>query len=248
MKRTGKVLLGLVLVVLLLVAGALYYVSANLNSIVASIIAKEGSEATQTNVTVGRVDIDIRGGTGRIANLRVANPQPFSDDAAISFSEFTIRMDPMAVTSDPIVIGEISVDGAEILMEQSTDGNNLRALQQALGRQATAEADAEQGPEIIIERFTLGESRVRIRVPQLNESREVTVPEVIVSDIGRASNGATASEVARQVLDPIIRRALESGAAAGVEDVVRDKLDETRESVLEGLRNRINPTGDDDTG
>jgi hypothetical protein len=129
-------------------------------------------------------------------------------------------------------------------MEQTTDGNNLSALQDALGRQATGEADA-QGPEVIIERFTLGESRVQVRVPQLNESREVTIPEIVVSDIGRASNGATASEVARQVLEPIIRRSLESGAAAGVGDAVRGKVDETKERVTEGLRDRLDLPDDD---
>jgi hypothetical protein len=116
-------------------------------------------------------------------------------------------------------------------------------LQEALGSQST-ESDAE-GPEVIIERFTLGESRVQVRVPQLNESREVIIPRMVVSDIGRASNGATASEVARQVLEPVIRRALESGAAAAIEDKARGKVDQTKDRVLDSLRDRLEP--DDDT-
>jgi hypothetical protein len=243
MKRTGKVFLGVVLLVVLLVVAALYYAAANLDSIVARLIEEKGSEATQTEVRVGRVDIDLRGGTGRVASLLVANPAQFSDEPAISFQEFLIRMDPMAVRADPIVIGEISVDGAEILLEQTVAGSNLRVLQEALGSQST-ESDAE-GPEVIIERFTLGESRVQVRVPQLNESREVIIPRMVVSDIGRASNGATASEVARQVLEPVIRRALESGAAAAIEDKAREKVDQTKDRVLDSLRDRLEP--DDDT-
>jgi hypothetical protein len=243
MKRTGKVFLWVVLVVVLLVVGALFYAAMNLDSIVARLIEEKGSEATQTQVRVGRVDIDLRGGTGRVASLRVANPAQFSNEPAISFREFLIRMDPMAVRADPIVIGEISVDGAEILLEQTAAGNNLRVLQEALGSQST-ESDAE-GPEVIIERFTLGESRVQVRVPQLNESREVIIPRIVVSDIGRASNGATASEVARQVLDPVIRRALESGAAAAIENKAKEKVDDTKDRVLDSLRDRLEP--DDDT-
>jgi hypothetical protein len=246
MGRTGKVFLGIVLVVVLLVAGLIFFLSANLDSIVARLIEAEGSEATQTDVRVGAVELDVRGGTGRIANLSVANPEGFSLESAISFGEFSIRMDPMAVTEDPIVIREISVDGAEILLEQTTGGNNLRTIQEALGRQATAEQPGAEGAQVIIERFALGESRVQVRVPQLNERREVTIPQVVVSDIGRASNGATASEVARQILEPVIRRALESGAAAGLEDTVRDKVDETKDRITEGLRDRLNPSGEDD--
>jgi len=243
MKRTGKVFLGVVLVVVLLVVGVLYYIGANLDSIVAGLIEEKGSEATQTEVRVGSVDIDIRGGTGRIASLQVANPAQFSSEPAIYFREFQIRMDPMAVRADPIVIGEISVDGAEILLEETTSGNNLRILQEALGSQST-ETDAD-GPEVIIERFSLGESRVQVRVPQLNESREVIIPQMVVSEIGRASNGATASEVARQVLEPVIRRALESGTAAGLENKAKEKVDETKDRVLDGLRDRLEP--DDQT-
>jgi hypothetical protein len=244
MKRTGKVFLGVVLVVVLLVAGLLLYVGANLDSIVARIIEEQGSEATQTDVRVGAVELDIRGGTGRIAGLSVANPATFSDAAAISFREFVIRMDPMGATADPIVIGEISVEGAEILLEQTTDGNNLRTLQEALGRQSGAETESG-GAQVIIERFTLGESRVQVRVPQLDEDREVTIPQVVISDIGRASNGATASEVARQILEPILRRALESGAAAGVEGAVREKVDETKKRITDGLRDRLDTDKDD---
>ena len=243
MKRTGKVFLGVVLLVVLLVAGALYYTAANLDSIVARFIEERGSEATQTEVRVGSVDIDLRGGTGRVASLLVANPARFSNEPAISFRELLIRMDPMALRADPIVIGEVSVDGAEILLEQTVAGSNLRVLQEALGSQST-ESDAE-GPEVIIERFTLGESRVQVRVPQLNESREVIIPRMVVSDIGRASNGATASEVARQVLEPVIRRALESGAAAALEGKAREKVDQTKDRVLDSLRDRLEP--DDDT-
>ena len=243
MKRTGKVFLGVVLVVVLLVVGAIYYVGANLDSIVARLIEEKGTEATQSEVRVGSVDIDIREGAGRIASLRVANPAQFSDEPAIYFREFRIRMDPMGVRADPIVIGEISVDGAEILLEQTTAGNNLRTLQEALGSQSD-ETDAD-GPELIIERFTLGESRLQVRVPQMNESREVVIPGMVVSDIGRASNGATASEVARQILEPVIRRALESGAAAGIENRVREKVGDTKDRVLDDLRDRLEP--DDQT-
>lgn len=240
MKRAGKAFLLVVLVLVLLVGGVLFYIGANLDSIVARLIEEKGSEATETRVRVGSVELDVREGTGRIANLTVANPAAFSDSDAISFGAFQIRMDPGAVTADPIVIGEISVDGAEILLEQTTAGNNLRVLQESLGRRSAEETDSD-GPQMIIERFVLGESRVQLRVPQVDESREVTIPEVSVSDIGRSSNGATASEVAKQVLEPIIRRALESGAAAGVEDAVRGKIEETKDRVTESLRDRVKP-------
>jgi hypothetical protein len=247
MKRTGKVFLGAVLLVVLLVAGALYYVAANLDSIVAGFIEEKGSEATQTEVRVGRVDIDIRGGEGRIAGLRVANPSQFSNEPAISFQEFRIRLDPMSVRADPLVIGEISVDGAEILLEQTVQGNNLQVLLEALGRQPANGGSESEGPEVIIERFALGESVVKVRVPDLNESREVTVPAMVVSDIGRASNGATATEVTKQVLEPVIRRALESGAAASLEDRLRDKVDETKGRVLDDLRDRLKSDEEDKT-
>ena len=240
MQKKGKVLLVVLLAILLLLGVALYQVLANLDSIVARVIEEEGSEATGTAVTVGGVSIDLRGGSGTISGLEVANPRGFSDRPAIAFEEIRIGIDPVAATSSPIVIREVRVTGASVLMEQTTAGNNLRTLQAALQQPGTADSEPG-GPGVVIERFLLENASVEAELPQLGESREASIRRIELTDIGRATNGATAGSVARQVVTPIVRAALESAAADGIRNELQQEVDEARDKVTEKLLEDLPP-------
>jgi hypothetical protein len=242
-KRKGKVLAGIALFLLVVIGVALYPLLANLDSIVARVIEVKGSEATGTAVTVDRVSIELRAGRGTIAGLEIANPPAFSDRPAMVFDEIRIEIDPMAATSSPIVIREVSVSGARVLMEQTTAGNNLRALQDALQRPAD-DADAD-GPGIVIERFLLEDAGVAVEAPQLAESREAGIQRIELTDVGRATNGATAGSVARQLLAPIIRAVLESAAARALGGQLEDQTDAVRKQVTDELLKRLPSPGKD---
>lgn len=238
MKRKAKISLVVLLAILAVIGVALYQVLANLDSIVARMIEEKGSEATGTSVTVGAVSIDLRAGSGTISGLEVANPPAFSGRPAITFDEIRIEIDPMAATSSPIVIREVRMTGARVLMEQTTAGNNLRTLQGALQQPATAESEAD-GPGIVIERFLLEDASLEVDVPQLDETRQAGIGRIEVTDIGRATNGATAESVARQIVAPIVRAALDSAAAEGIRNQLQEEVDEASDKVTEELLDRL---------
>ena len=239
MKQTSKVILGVVVVLLLLVAGGTWFLYRNLDGLVAGIIEREGSEATQTEVEVGSVSIDLQAGSAGIARLAVANPDGFSEQPAIALQDFAIELDPLAVTSDPLVIERVHVDGAMLLVEQDGTRNNLKTILASVQRLASGDEAQAEGRKLIIERFELTDARATLVVPQLDEEREVRMPEVVLTDIGRATNGATAAAVAKQLLTPIIGMALESAAEAGVTDALKDRLGETERNLTEGLLERL---------
>lgn len=239
MKQTSKVMLGVVVVLVLLVAGAAWFLYRNLDGLVAGIIEREGSEATRTDVEVGSVSIDLQAGSAAIALLAVANPDGFSDQPAIALRDFAIQLDPLAVTSDPLVIERVRVDGAELLVEQAGARNNLETILASVQRLASGDNTKDDGRKLIIERFELTDARAALLVPQLDERREVQMPEVVLTDIGRATNGATAASVAKQLLTPIIGMALESAAEAGVTDALKERLGETERDITGGLLERL---------
>jgi uncharacterized protein involved in outer membrane biogenesis len=238
MKRKAKTTLVVILAILVVIGVALSQVLANLDSIVARVIEEQGSEATGTSVTVGGVSIDLRGGSGTISGLEVANPPGFSGRPAIAFDEIRVGIDPMAATSSPIAIREVTVTGARLLMEQSTAGNNLRTLQGALQQPAAPESAAE-GRGVVIERFLLEDASLEVDIPQLDESRQASIGRIELTDIGRATNGATAGSVARQIMVPIIRAALESAAAEGIRKQLQQEVDEAKGKVSEELLDRL---------
>jgi hypothetical protein len=241
MKQTSKVVAGLAVVLLVVVAGGFLYLYSNLDRLVARLIEEQGSGATQTAVEVGAVSIDLRAGSAGISSLRIANPDGFSNQPAIALRDFAIDLDPMEITSDPLVISDITVDGATLRIEQRGAENNLKTILSSVQRlSADDQSEPESaGKKIIIDRFELTGASATLLVPQLDEKREVALPQIVVTDIGRASNGATAAAVARQILEPVIRKALESAAAGGIEDTLREELDDRTSEIGTELLDRL---------
>lgn len=241
MKQTSRVFLGLAIVLLLVVVGGILFLYTNLDRLVAGVIESEGSGATQTDVSVGDVSIDLRAGSAGISSLAVANPEGFSDQPAISLQDFAIDLDPMQVTADPLVIESVTVDGARLLIEQDGDRNNLKTILASIQETAPEQAEQKEAPgkKLIINRFELSGASAKLLIPALDQEREVTVPDVVLTDIGRSTNGATAAAVAKQVLEPVIRNALEAAAEGGVRDALEEKLDESKSDIAEGLRDRL---------
>jgi hypothetical protein len=242
MKQTSKVVLGVAIVLLLLVAGGAWFLYRNLDSLVAGVIERQGAEATETAVQVDSVSIDLQSGTAGISSLAVANPDGFSEQPAIAFQEFAIELDPLAVTADPLVIERVQVNGAQLLVEQDGTRNNLKTILESVRRLSGGEQSQAEERKFVIERFELTDARATLRAPQLDEVRQVRLPEIVLTDVGRATNGATAATVAQQLLTPIINMALESAAEAGVTEALKDRLGETESDLAEGLLNRLRDT------
>lgn len=249
MKQTSKVLVGLAIILLLIIAGGMWFLYTNLDTLVAGIIEREGTDATQTDVTVGSVSIELGEGSAGLSRLAVANPQGFSDTPAITLEDFAIELDPMAVTEDPLVIRHVTVNGARLLVEQQGARNNLKTILDSLESQASAEPEAgAEGRKLVIDRFEIENAGATLSAPGLDREQSIELPPIVLTDVGRASNGATAAEIAEQLLGPVIEVALERAASQGLGDALRDKLDQAESDAGKALLERLGhpPAGDDD--
>lgn len=247
MKKKNKVILGVALVLLLLLAGGAWYLHFNLNTIVARIIVDVGSEATQTRVSVGGLFIDVQDGVARIDRLTVANPDGFSEQPAITLENLEIELDPMDAMSDPAIIERVVVDGTQVLVEQAGSRNNLKTILASIERQASERpAEEADGKKLIIERFELTDASAALFIPRLNERHQVQMPRVVLNDIGRATNGATATSVAHQLLGPVIRKALESLAAGGIGESLQERMDSAGEDITKDLLDRLGGESDNE--
>lgn len=227
----------IVLAVIVVVAGAgLLYVGSQLDSIVAGLIEEHGSAATKTPVRVGGVSIQLAEATGAISSLSVGNPEGFPGNA-IELGNFSLTLNPASLTSDTVVIEDVTVSGARLNIQQEGAGNNLRQLLQNLGAASPDDGDdsAESGKKLIIDQFTLAGASASLSVPDLGENREVELPTIRLRNIGSAEGGATGSEIARQVLKPVIEEALKSAAAQTLRDKATEKLQDAADSLLRGL-------------
>jgi hypothetical protein len=239
-KKSSKIAGIVALVLLAVVAAAIHYMSRNVDRIAAGLIEKHGSAATGTRVRVGAVAIDLRAATGTVSGLSVANPEGFTDEAAIEFGDLNLGLDAKSLFSDPVVVQNIAVDDAVLRIEQLGGRNNLQTLLDNLRSNTAGEpAEPDIGPRVVIQRFALSGATASLSVPELDEQRSVEVPDIVLTGIGQKSGGGTGAELAREILEPVLREALQSSAAQGVKEKVREELGEKAGELADGLLDRL---------
>ena len=237
MAARGKSILIILVVLVVVLAAGLFYLTSNMNGIVASLIEEQGSAATGTAVGVDGVDIRVSDATAALAGLSVANPAGFNGNA-IELGGFSVTLDPKSLTEDTIVIKDVSVDGARVNVVQQGTKNNLRELLKGLqagDSGETAPETQESGKKIIIERFSLIGASASVSMAELGEDREVTLPDLTLTDIGKATGGATGAQVAQQILKPVIESAMTSATAGAIKEKVGEKVNEAVGGFLKGL-------------
>ncbi len=236
-----KALLGLIIVVVLVLGGGLYYLFSNLDAIVKAVIEDVGSQTTQTAVRVDKVKIDLGEGSASIRGLTVANPKGFSAPRVFSLGVIGTKINLASLTSDVIVIDKITIGLPQIYYEMKADkSDNLRVLQaniaQAMPKtgSSTQKADPETGEaplRLRIRRLVFTGGTIYAQLAPLdNKKYEVKLPRIEMSNLGGRS-GATPDAIAYQVL-----RKLTQKARQAVKDKVVDKYLNKAKAKLEAKK------------
>lgn len=241
MGKFFKFLLGGI-VVLAAVAGLLvYFVLSNLDSLVKQAIETVGTDVVGTPVGVEQVSISLEQGRGEITGLRIANPRGFPDGNALELGLIVLDLDVQNISAELVTLESVIVAGARINAVQGAGGNNLQALLDNLRRSGDGGGggpsdDTDDGPDtrLIIDEFRFEDAQVSVAMAGLPGGRSATVPDVVLRDIGRKSNGVTASEAARQILEPLVQRSMEAGIGVSREELENRARQEAEDAMERG--------------
>jgi len=213
-----------VVVLLIIIAGVGYYLFSNLDSYIKEAIEKYGSQATQASVTLDSVIVSITTGEGGLVGLSVGNPKGFATPHAITVGAITLKIDTSTVTgSGPIVIKEIDIDKPQVTYEiGNTGGSNLDAIQKnteafagSSGGNSAPTAGGGQERKLIINDLYVRDGQIGVSATVLQgKAVNAPLPTIHLTDIGKNSNGATAAQVANQVLGAITSEAAKVGSSA----------------------------------
>ncbi len=223
-----KIAIGLV-VLLVLLAGGVWYLFSNLDSFVKSAIQTYGSQATQTTVSVGSVDISLTSGRGTISGITIGNPAGFGSGKAVSVGAVTVKIDPSSVPgSGPIVIKLVNISQPQVNYEVGQGGSNLQTIQRnvqayaggsgssssAAAASPSASSGSPQRKEIISD-LTIDEGMVTASSPLLpGKQLKVPLPSIHLANLGQSSGGATAAQIGSQIVSAITEKATQAGSAA----------------------------------
>ena len=225
-----------IVILLLIVAGGIYYFLTNLDAIVKAAIEQYGSEVTQTAVRVDRVKIDLKQGAGGIYGLTVANPAGFKAKHAFSLGETSIKIDLKSLRDEVIVIDAVTVRAPRVSYEMNAAREgSLNKLYDNIAKSLPAgdkgAKPAEAGPKLIVRKLVVEGGAIDARVVPLdNKQYTVNLPAIRMANLG-APRGATASQLAKEILARVTREAQD--------EVKRQLIDKRLKGALEAERKKL---------
>lgn len=254
-----KVILGLILIIVIAIAGSVYYLLTNLDSLIETAIEKYGSEATQTSVLVNSVKMDLTNGAASINGLTIGNPAGYDLANAFSLGEIRLGIDLQSLQEAPYIINEITVLAPQVFVEINADNKtNLNELKKNLAVGAiedkksppSAGGSAKQ-PRLIIRRITFADGTIQAKVAALkNKDYTLKLPRFEMSNLG-GSKGATATEIASEVLkrltdraSDVVKKELIDAELNKLKDKAQKKIDEEKAKLQDKAKSELDAEKD----
>ena len=250
-----KVFIGLAVIAIVLGA-LLWWLGANLDGIVKKVIEDVGTDVTQTSVDVSGVGIKLLDGKASISGLSVANPPGFSGPNIFTLDKVSVEIDVKSIKDSPIIINNILVRQPQVFYEMNKDQSiNLDVLNKNVASYSASSssssgadkeaATGEKGEEIklIIKKLSFeGGHLSAVSALAPDKKIEADLPAFQMNNLGQSTGGATSAEIAKQIMNRLVKQAVDVAAKAGVDqltDELKQKgqkaLDENVGGALKGL-------------
>lgn len=240
-----KFLITLLLLIIIIGVGA-YLILTNINTIVKFAIEKYGSEVTQTTVRVKGVDIKLKEGSGAIEGLTVGNPKGFETPNAFSLGKIGVKINIKSILEDVKIVDEIIIRAPKVFVEVNKEKQvNLNELSNNIAESAPSESSEKSEPASAVEpKLKIGLVRfsaasISAKVVPLNKNYELNLPSFTLRNLG-GKNGGTPTEITRQILGELAKRALaevrKKGIATGVEQIKKRIIESQKENLKEKVK------------
>lgn len=218
-KRIKYTVLGLILII----GVGFLVLTLTIDSIVSSNIEQIGSQMTGTSVTVDDVSISPFSGSGTVQGFRIANPDGYSQEHAVTIEDFSIELEPFTLFSDEIIVNRITITGASVYVEQKLPENNIREIMSHVNDVPAGETSDAR---LIIEQFVLEDGTTDLYTEVGGErSARVEISRIELQDLGRASGQETLEAVIKQIAEEVAGESLDAAVESGGEQL-RDALED----------------------
>lgn len=228
MKKLLYILGGL----LALVVIGLIVVLLSLGRIVKSGVNKYGPGITKTTVVLNSADISPFSGKGSLKELTIGNPKGWQAERAFFLKEISIDLVPKSVTTDHIVINSIVIDNPEITYETTgtLSTSNIQDLIKNIQGEGTQAAQPEQQkktaegqPEKKIEIKSFRLTNVTVKAIYNTNTYTVTIPDLIMTDLGTKEGGLTPNQLAVAVLKEVSTQVGEAALKQAAKSSLKNK-------------------------
>jgi len=251
--KAVKIIGGIVLVLLVVVAVGGYFLWSNLDNLVKDMIEDVGSDVTRTGVQLDSVQLDLTTGRSQLNGLTIKNPQGYESEYALKLDTIVVQIDPTSLRDPVIVISQVSIDGAKLIAEQKGENTNLGQLLKNMEKDSgsktppPAEESSSQDIRLMLKKFDFLNARATV-VSEITETQSIEIPDIREINVGDTKKGLTPDQLAQTLLGNIVKKVQKSVTRylrdLGVEAVekkltekLKEKLSADDMSKVEGLKN-----------
>ena len=257
-----KKLLVILLIVLIAISGLLFFLKDNLDEIVREIIVTSVSDATQTNVSLAQVKLNLKEGVGVINNYQQGNPEGFQTKYAFRFDQAELDIDVGTILDDVVIIERVFINHADIVYEfndgktnfvelkknidKNTKKKNSASENKPLGDQekTSNQSKTQQSKKIIIRSFEMINTEVEAAMPfASSQTLSVQLPNIKLSNIGAKENGLLADELMKVFIDAMekdLKRAVNfKNLVNDLEKDLKKQIDREAEKAIKKIESEL---------
>ncbi len=254
MKKLVKILVGIVIVLVVVVLVGVLTLPFTIGPVVRTAAVLGGPVALGVPVSVGDVKLRPLAGNLTISQVKVGNPEGYSQNKAFAVDNIEIGLKTSSLFSDTIEITKIQIDAPAISYESKDGKSNFdvmlaNAKKNAEEQKAKKPEERRSSRKVLIDEFSLNSGKVSFTSGlTMGKALMIPLPSVTVRDIGKASGGASFADALTQVVNGILGgltqaitgaagsaadllKGLEGGAAKGASDALKGATSGATEAV-----------------
>ncbi|WP_221030480.1 AsmA family protein [Actomonas aquatica] len=207
-KSTLAALGGIVVLVLVV---ALISLVVFLGTAVKQTVNTFGPRLTGTTVTLDDASLSPFTGRGSLEGLFIGNPEGWTGPKLAQLGRIHLDLAPTSLLGDTIHIRDLTIEQPEFVYETRLVTSNLaevvKHIEAATGGPAPAPDTPDAEPvapakKFAVQHFALRDARVSVIAG--GRTLELTLPELVLTDLGTPENGLTASELSLKVSQQIL--------------------------------------------
>ena len=257
-----KKLLVILLIVLIAISGLLFFLKDNLDEIVREIIVTSVSDATQSNVSLAQVKLNLKEGVGILNNYQQGNPEGFQTKYAFRFDQAELDIDVSTILDDVVIIERVFINHADIVYEFNDGKTNFVELKKNIDKntkkknsdqknkpvedqeKTSSQSKTQQSKKIIIRSFEMINTEVEAAMPfASSQTLSVQLPNIKLSNIGAKENGLLADELMKVFLDAMekdLKRAVNfKNLVNDLEKDLKKQIDREAEKAIKKIESEL---------
>jgi hypothetical protein len=188
-------------VLVLLVAGAMFWLRGSLDGLVKDGVEHFGSAMTGASVTVGSVELHTTDGHGIIRDLVIGNPPGYKTAHALRVGKIDVVVDVGTLANDVITIRKIDIVAPDVSYEKGDAMTNFDAIQKNIADYlGPSKPDDKGGKKLIVEQLLIRDAKAEASAPILaGKTVAVPLPDIALNNIGKAKGGVTPGELGQTI-------------------------------------------------